>query len=373
MLNTQDYIITELIKNLGSMIFLTKPKLRNLIAIILGIIDSGSVVLSKIAQELKSDFSEGTEPSKVKRIYRFLKNDKINPELVQYHFARTLLKKYKNHSGKVHIIFDHTTKEDVFTILQFSLRVDNRVIPLWHKIFEYKDKKNKDFEHVYEGLKVVYELLSPYNFEVIVLADRGFRSVELFKFIDEELKWNYAIRCILTSNVKIENKPKVKKLSDIKIRRNKKKSFEKVLLTDEKYECNLGVSLAEDDDVWYVATNMKPKKGIREYQKRFDIEELFRDLKSNGFNMEDSWSEGLTYFKNLYLCLSIAYSWLIILGKVCTKNKKNKELGTIRINKNGKSIRIYSLFRTGLKWFKRCYNDDRKKYYLNFDFVLNEK
>jgi mRNA-degrading endonuclease RelE of RelBE toxin-antitoxin system len=354
MLNTQDYIITELIKNLGSMIFLTAPRLRNLIAIILGIIDSGSVVLSKIAQELKSDFSEGSEPSKVKRIYRFLKNDKINPELVQYHFARTLLKKYKNHSGKVHIIFDHTTKEDVFTILQFSLRVDNRTIPLWHKIFEYEDKNSKDFEHVYEGLKVVYELLSPYNFEVIVLADRGFRSVELFKFIHEELKWKYAIRCIATTNVTIPNKPKIKKLSAIKIKPNKKICFEKVLLTSEKYECNLGVSLAEDGDVWYIATNMSPKQGIREYKKRFDIEESFRDLKSNGFNMEDSWAEGITYFKNLHLCLSIAYSWLIILGRICSKNKKNKELGAIRVNKNGKAIRIYSLFRIGLKWFKRC-------------------
>lgn len=205
MLNTQDYIITELIKSLGSMIFLTAPKLRNMVAIIIGIIDSGSVVLSKIAQELKSDFSEGTEPSKVKRIYRFLTNDKIDTDVVQYHFARTFLKKYKNHSGKVHVIFDHTTKEDVFTILQFSLRVGNRVIPLWHKIFEYDDEKNKEFEHVYEGLNAVYELLSPYNFEVIILADRGFRSVELFKFIDEKLKWKYAIRCISTTNVRIEN------------------------------------------------------------------------------------------------------------------------------------------------------------------------
>lgn len=373
MLNTQEYIITELRKSLENMIFLTAPRLNVLVAIIIGIIDSGSVVLSKIAQELKSDFSEAAEASKVKRIFRFLTNDKINTDMVQYHFARTLLKKYKNHSGKVHIIFDHTTKEDVFTILQFSLRVDNRVIPLWHKIFEYKDEKNKDFAHVYEGLKVIHELLSPYNFDVILLADRGFRSVELFEFIDQELKWKYAIRCISTTNVRIPNKLEIKKLSDIKIKANKRKSFEKVLLTEKKYECNMGVALAEDNDVWYIATNMKPTKAIKEYQKRFDIEETFRDLKSNGFSMEDSWSKGITYFKNLYLCLSIAYTWLIILGKTCTKNKKNKELGAVRVNKNKKAIRVYSLFRAGLKWFKRCYNDYRKKYRLNFDFILHEK
>jgi hypothetical protein len=195
----------------------------------------------------------------------------------------------------------------------------------------------------------------------------------LFKFIDKELKWKYAIRCIANTNVSIASKPGIKKLRDIKIKNNKKKSFEKVLLTEEKYECNLGVALGEDNDAWYIATNMKPKKGIKEYQKRFDIEETFRDLKSNGFNMEDSWSEGLTYFKNLYLCLSIAYTWLITLGKLCTKNKKNKDLGAIRISKTGKAIRIYSLFTSGMKWFKKCYNDYRKEYHLNFAFVLHEK
>jgi len=45
MINTQAYVITELIKNLESMIFLTKPRLKIMVAIIVGIIDSGSVVL----------------------------------------------------------------------------------------------------------------------------------------------------------------------------------------------------------------------------------------------------------------------------------------------------------------------------------------
>jgi hypothetical protein len=354
------------------MIFLSMPKLRNLSAIVVGIIDSGSVVVSNIAQELKSTYSKGTEPSKEKRIRRFLKDDKIDAELVQYHFARTFLEKYRNHSGKVYIIFDHTTKEDVFTILQFSLRVGNRVIPIWNKIFEYDDSNNKDLKHVYEGLKVVYDLLSPYKYEVILLADRGFRSIKLFRFIDEELKWKYAIRCISTTNIKIIGNPKIKKLSHIMGRKSRNKYYEKVLLTEEEYECSLGVSQSNDKGIWYIATNMDPKRAIKDYEKRFHIEETFRDLKSNGFNMEDCWSEGLIYFKNLYLCLCIAYTWLVILGKICTKNNKNNAIGAVRFNTNRTAIRIYSLFRAGLKWFKRSYNDDRKKYYLNFDFMLHE-
>jgi len=92
---------------------LTAPRLRILVAIIIEIIESGSVVLSKIVQELKNDFSEATESSKVKRISRFLTNDKINTDMVQYHFAKTLFKKYKNHSGKVHIDREITVEQAI--------------------------------------------------------------------------------------------------------------------------------------------------------------------------------------------------------------------------------------------------------------------
>ena len=53
MINDQEYITTELKKTLEKMIILSTPRLNNLIAIIIGIIASQSVVLSKISQELK--------------------------------------------------------------------------------------------------------------------------------------------------------------------------------------------------------------------------------------------------------------------------------------------------------------------------------
>ena len=64
--------------------------------------------------------------------------------------------------------------------------------------------------------------------------------------------------------------------------------------SDEKYKCNLAVSIYENsDDVWYLATNMDSKYAVKEYKKRFIIEEMFKDLKSNGFNIEDTWTENI--------------------------------------------------------------------------------
>ncbi|CAI3197289.1 hypothetical protein CQ395_19275 [Clostridium neonatale] len=61
------------------------------------------------------------------------------------------------------------------------------------------------------------------------------------------------------------------------------------MLTAEKYNYDLAVCTAEDsDDIWYLATNMNSKYAVIKYKKRFIIEEMFRDLKSNGFNIDDT-------------------------------------------------------------------------------------
>ena len=54
-------------------------------------------------------------------------------------------------------------------------------------MFKYKEKGNKDFKHVKEGLLFLYKVLKDYNYNVVLLADRGFKNTDLFKFIDEIL------------------------------------------------------------------------------------------------------------------------------------------------------------------------------------------
>lgn len=367
-----EYITTKLIDKIGKMTILSSSKLRNLSAIITGIINSRSVLASDIACELKDDFSEGKESSKIKRIYRFFSNHKINPETNYYHFIRNIIKLYKSNSSKVIIIMDHTTVEDKFLILQISLKVGKRAIPLWFRVFKYDDENNKNFNHIKDGLNEVHSIINDYRFDVLVLADRGFKSVDLFEFISKNLGWRYCIRCTKDIGVKISGKKQIEKLQDIIPIKNRAKHFKDVELTAKKYRCDLAVCKHEDkQDVWYLVHNIDKNQCVNEYKKRFEIEEMFRDLKSSGFNLEDTWSKDLVYIRNLYFCLCIAYTWMIILGVYCCKNKKNSLLGATKRIKNN-ILRIYSLFNSGIKWFKRCLNSSVQNYYLCFDFILYE-
>lgn len=371
-LNDQEYITTNLLKNLEKMVPLSLNRLRNLASLVFGIIIGESVLISNIAQELKDTYSKGTEASKNKRIYRFLINDKFDAEEIYRCFIYNALKVYKNFSNKVDIIIDHTTIEDKFVILQIVMRIGKRSVPLWYKVFRYKEEGNKSFTYVKEGLNFVYSILKPYNFEVTLLADRGFKSLDLFKFIEEDLQWTYCIRCTKDMLLEIENNPKIKTLSDIKTSKSRAKYFYNVKLSAKKHVCNIAVHKDSDsDDPWYIINNIGGPKAILRYKRRFEIEETFKDFKSGGFNLEETWSNNITFIKNLYLCISIAYYFVISIGTICMKNKKNKIISATKKLK-GKEKRVYSLFRAGLKWIKRSYYQCRKKYYLKFSFVIYE-
>lgn len=66
--------------------------------------------------------------------------------------------------NKVVIVFDHTTCENRFVILSFMLNIGKRGIPLYYKVYEYNDPKNKSIEDVKEGLRKVEKLIKPYNY-----------------------------------------------------------------------------------------------------------------------------------------------------------------------------------------------------------------
>ena len=77
---------------------------------------------------------------------------------------------------------------------------------------------------------VVLNILTPYKFEVTIIAERGFKSIDLFKFIDETLKWKYCIRCTKDMGISIAGKRKIKKLDDITSRKGFTKYFYNIKL-----------------------------------------------------------------------------------------------------------------------------------------------
>lgn len=56
---------------------------------------------------------------------------------------------------------------------------------IWYKVFKYKEKDNKNLKYVKEDLDFIYSITKEYDYEVIVLENRGFKSIDLFQYIHE--------------------------------------------------------------------------------------------------------------------------------------------------------------------------------------------
>lgn len=126
--------------------------------------------------------------------------------------------------------------------------------------------------------------------DVEVIADRGFCSTELFKYIDKTLRWNYTIRIRsdvtafepthpLGRNVKrmrVVRGARPRKLSGVKLTGKKFHVQSLVLVWDTKMTAP-----------WYLVSSRDcaPEEIVKTYARRFTCEEQFRDEKDDRFGV----------------------------------------------------------------------------------------
>ena len=107
------------------------------------------------------------------------------------------------------------------------------------------------------------------------------------------------------------------------------------------------------DEGWFILTNLCDlPSAIAAYKKRFDIEEMFRDFKSGGYNLEDTNASGNRLI-SLILIIAFAYSSSTFKGQQIKKKGVQKYVG--RIREYGRLTRRHSSFYIGLygqSWVK---------------------
>ena len=125
--NTQKNIASDLakfFKNVASN--LSKPQLKIIPYIILGMIESESVVTTDIVKKLKGNFSSVNPFSTVRRLERFFNNSKFNVYDFYNNIISNVVSNYNPKNKNVYISIDHMYCRDAFTVLFFSLKVDKQ-------------------------------------------------------------------------------------------------------------------------------------------------------------------------------------------------------------------------------------------------------
>jgi hypothetical protein len=252
---------------------------------------SGSVVPAVVGRALGC--LSGANPSHgMKRIYRFLDNDRITDErMCEIYLTRfkAFLKILK--SKRVVIAVDWTVLFKEFNLLSAALVTgDGRTIPIAYtgymlgNIPEYESQNSIEERF----LKMVIAAI-PSSYEATFIADRGFDRPQLAAFFQEQ-NVKYIIRSSVNTWVTIGTQRV--KLSVDTIAQGETRDFGTVTYTDS-HPIELRLVGAWHDrmkEPWYLLTNLETdtiQSVLNTYARRMEIEEMFKSKKNGQSGM--SW------------------------------------------------------------------------------------
>lgn len=375
--NTKSNIVKGLIHFFASSgLNLSIPQKKMLPFIILGMIDSESIVTANIAKTFKFSFFSSNNDSNQRRIRRFFSN----PNFDIYSFYNTIIKhiisniKSIKHS-KIIITMDHMYTSNNFVILVFTLKLGKQGIPIWFKCAKCKNinhspillntkKQLFNQQFIINSVKEVMSLFKDISSDskIIFLADRWFDNFYLMKFINDSGHY-FAIRTKAKTNKRYtifdtKEKHMVTKLfKDLKPKIHSSLYLDNIFIGKLNFKCNLAISRGKiSDDPWYILTNLNSQDAIRTYSHRYgSIEHVFKSQKTNGFYLEDTKTKNLKAFETMYGLCCFSHLWLSIIGADYSKNYKHiKNRLNIRFTKKvgNKTERILSMFKLGLTIFK---------------------
>lgn len=240
-------------------------------------------------------------------------------------------------------------------LLIISIIYRNRAIPVYFKRLSKFGSSN-----ISEQKEVISNVLELFNdYQVVILGDREFCSAKLAEWLHSKAL-KFCLRLKENEQVELKNNMWLQ-LKNCGLKPGISFFLENVKVTKtHKVEgfgiaCKWKRSYRESavSEGWFILTNMSSvEEAIAAYKKRFDIEEMFRDYKSGGYNLEGTNVEGKRFIA-LIIVISFAYLVATLQGQLI-KNKGVQKY-VARIKEYGRLTKRHSSFYIGLyaqKWIK---------------------
>ena len=130
----------------------------------------------------------------------------------------------------------------------------------------------------------------PAEVEVVLLADRGFADGKFMKYLRETLQWHFRIRIKRSFQFQLEGQ--WRKVSSVSLQPGQAYFTPAIAIGKTRPYSDVYLAFAHDrqsgEDWVIVSDEPTTLQTFAQYRLRFQVEESFLDLKSNGFNLEAS-------------------------------------------------------------------------------------
>lgn len=337
-------------------------QLRNFVWLVVGIYQSRSVCLSRIAGKIP-----GTAQltSLTRRLSRFLDNPAIQVRDWYDPIARAWLAAQAGSLQQVRLIVDGTKIGFGYQLLMVSLAYRKRAIPIaWTWVRQVKGHSSA--QQQLAVLKYVRSLL-PAGIAVLLVGDREFGAIAVLRQLDA-WGWDYVLRQKASTHVCLAHETTFQDFGSYLDKPGQSRWLGPGTLSEKEiYPVNLLIHWqAGEPEPWCLATNLPDRQlALAAYKRRMWIEEMFGDLKRHGFDLERTMLRHARRLSRLTLAVAILYVWCLAIGT------RTIHAGQ-RYLVDRRDRRDLSVFQIGLRFIERhvtnafsirialCYTTDTK-------------
>lgn len=327
-------------------------RIKFMVLFILAVIKIGIQSLEQLAGAFDS---KAQNQSSLRRIKRFLNEFGVDYTL----FSKCLIALMQLDKTAQVLALDRTEWQVGKTwvnVLMLSVCYQGIGIPIWWKVCAKKGL-SKQGQRI-ECMQSFKACLPTFPIKALV-ADREFIGQQWLAYLQQE---NIPFYMRLKENLYASQAKKEKKLKawfqDLQIHQGRIKR--KVMFLQGQALFISAIKL--EKEYLLIASNVYNREVFDIYKQRWQIETLFKALKTQGFQLENTFITDQEKIAKLLALISIAFAWCYLTGLWLHEQKP------IRLCKNGK--REYSFFRYGFLYLQHLLLNSTKTYQLSIAYKL---
>ncbi|WP_434979134.1 IS4 family transposase [Daejeonia sp. YH14] len=277
----------------------------------------------------------------MRRIQRFMAEVELPMKLVSSFIFKSLPIK-----GKLILVMDRTNWKfggSNINILMLGVAYRNVAIPLLFKMLDKRGNSSTE-----ERIDLMQDFMDWFGTERIdcLLADREFVGDKWLKFLNRN-QIRYHIRIRNNFKVFLPRKQQYIKVSHLfnAVKVNQCQHYRHIVSLGEEL-CYLSATKSVVQgkvELLVLVSFNKPDEALSYYRERWQIETLFRGMKSSGFNIEDTHLMALDRLEKLMMLTMMAFIWCYLIGDYI-----DTQIKPIKIKKHGR--RAKSCFKYGLDY-----------------------
>lgn len=328
---------------------LSKPLKKTLVELITCLLENNKAHLCKLGEELAVN-----GPSKdacIQRVRRFLSNKRITPMFFVIPLI-SLMRPLLENLPMIVLSMDRTEwkKRGIWiNVLSVGVCYKGRALPVFWMVFSKKG--NSSLHHWKKVLTPVIEGLQRMDWlsdkPIHVVADREFASPKLAEWLKRTYAVDSTLRVKSNMYLNEENKPEVKVASLIQHVEKGSRIIlrDQILTRDSIFKMHVLLTWKKnyDEPLIVATTSGKPLLSDKTYGKRFGIECMHKDWKSNAFDLEKTKVTDPKRIEGMLIPIAFTYVLCMFEGE-----RKEQSGEDIRKPPKGKT-RMTGLFLDGLR------------------------